>query len=65
MRYKIDQHDYDVRIGQSQRFLKAATSEVPDLPRGRSMQRWPSLLRRMAKDLEEKAEIQHCRRDAT
>ena len=23
MRYKIDQHDYDVRIGQAQRFLKA------------------------------------------
>ena len=62
MRYKIDQHDYDVRIGQAQRFLKAGDKvKCTVIFRGREIQHTAlaeTLLRRMAKDLEEKAEIQ-------
>ena len=62
MRYKIDQHDYDVRIGQAQRFLKAGDKvKCTVIFRGREIQRTALaevLLRRMAKDLEEPAEIQ-------
>ena len=62
MRYKIDQHDYDVRIGQAQRFLKAGDKvKCTVIFRGREIQHTAlaeTLLRRMAKDLEEPAEIQ-------
>ena len=62
MRYKIDLHDYDVRIGQAQRFLKAGDKvKCTVIFRGREIQHTAlaeTLLRRMAKDLEEKAEIQ-------
>ena len=62
MRYKIDSHDYDVRIGQAQRFLKAGDKvKCTVIFRGREIQHTALaeiLLRRMAKDLEEKAEIQ-------
>jgi len=62
MRYKIDQHDYDVRLGQASRFLKAGDKvKCTVIFRGREIQHTAlaeQLLRRMAKDLEEKAEIQ-------
>ena len=62
MRYKIDQHDYDVRIGQAQRFLKAGDKvKCTVIFRGREIQHTALaevLLRRMAKDLEEPAEVQ-------
>ena len=39
MRYKIDQHDYDVRIGQAQRFLKAGDKvKCTVIFRGREIQ---------------------------
>jgi translation initiation factor IF-3 len=60
--HKIDSHDYDVRIGQAQRFLKAGDKvKCTVIFRGREIQHTALaevLLRRMAKDLEEKAEIQ-------
>ena len=61
MRYKIDQHDYDVRIGQPVLPQGGRQGEVHrDLPRPRIQHTAlaETLLRRMAKDLEEKAEIQ-------
>jgi len=62
MRYKIDQHDYQVRIGQATRFLKAGDKvKCTVIFRGREIQHInlaESLLARMAKDLEEQAEIQ-------
>lgn len=62
MRYKIDQHDYDVRIGQAVRFLKAGDKvKCTVIFRGREIQHTAlaeQLLMRMAKDLEESAEIQ-------
>jgi translation initiation factor IF-3 len=62
MRYKIDQHDYDVRIGQATRFLKAGDKvKCTVIFRGREIQHTALaevLLKRMAKDLEEAAEIQ-------
>jgi len=62
MRYKIDQHDYDVRINQATRFLKAGDKvKCTVIFRGREIQHTSlaeTLLRRMAKDLEEQAEIQ-------
>ena len=62
MRYKIDQHDYQVRIGQATRFLKAGEKvKCTVIFRGREIQHTnlaESLLARMAKDLEEQAEIQ-------
>tara|TARA_B100001250_G_scaffold201617_1_gene172831 strand:- start:135 stop:743 length:609 start_codon:yes stop_codon:yes gene_type:complete len=62
MRYKIDQHDYQVRIGQATRFLKAGDKvKCTVIFRGREIQHTALaevLLRRMAKDLEEKAEVQ-------
>ncbi len=62
MRYKIDQHDYQVRIGQATRFLKAGDKvKCTVIFRGREIQHTnlaESLLSRMAKDLEEQAEIQ-------
>ena len=62
MRYKIDQHDYQVRIGQATRFLKSGDKvKCTVIFRGREIQHTnlaESLLSRMAKDLEEQAEIQ-------
>jgi translation initiation factor IF-3 len=62
MRYKIDQHDYDVRIGQATRFLKAGDKvKCTVIFRGREIQHTALaevLLMRMAKDLEEAAEVQ-------
>lgn len=62
MRYKIDQHDYDVRIGQASRFLKAGDKvKCTVIFRGREIQHTALaevLLMRMAKDLEAAAEIQ-------
>tara|TARA_Y100001968_G_scaffold171892_1_gene157293 strand:- start:20940 stop:21548 length:609 start_codon:yes stop_codon:yes gene_type:complete len=62
MRYKIAQHDYDVRIGQATRFLKSGDKvKCTVIFRGREIQHTnlaESLLKRMAKDLEEQAEVQ-------
>ena len=62
MRYKIDQHDYQVRIGQAIRFLKSGDKvKCTVIFRGREIQHTnlaESLLQRMAKDLEEQAEVQ-------
>ena len=62
MRYKIDQHDYQVRINQATRFLKAGDKvKCTVIFRGREIQHTAlaeTLLKRMAKDLEEKAEVQ-------
>ena len=62
MRYKIDQHDYQVRISQATRFLKAGDKvKCTVIFRGREIQHTAlaeTLLKRMAKDLEEKAEVQ-------
>ena len=62
MRYKIDIHDYQVRISQATRFLKAGDKvKCTVIFRGREIQHTAlaeTLLRRMAKDLEEKAEVQ-------
>ena len=62
MRYKIDAHDYQVRIGQAVRFLKAGDKvKCTVIFRGREIQHTAlaeRLLMRMAKDLEESAEVQ-------
>ena len=62
MRYKIDKHDYQVRISQATRFLKAGDKvKCTVIFRGREIQHTAlaeTLLKRMAKDLEEKAEVQ-------
>ena len=62
MCYKIDQHDYDVRIGHAIRFLKAGDKvKCTVIFRGREIQHTAlaeTLLRRMANDLEQQAEIQ-------
>tara|TARA_Y100001968_G_scaffold227706_1_gene210491 strand:- start:23212 stop:23823 length:612 start_codon:yes stop_codon:yes gene_type:complete len=62
MRYKIDEHDYQVRIGQAIRFLKSGDKvKCTVIFRGREIQHTnlaETLLKRMANDLEEQAEIQ-------
>ena len=62
MRYKIDSHDYQVRIGQAIRFLKSGDKvKCTVIFRGREIQHTAlaeQLLQRMAKDLEVNAEIQ-------
>ncbi len=62
MRYKIDEHDYNVRVNQAQRFLKAGDKVKATITfRGREIQHSnlaEELLARMAKDLEEIAEVQ-------
>jgi len=62
MRYKIDKHDYDVRIGQALRFLKAGDKvKCTVIFRGREIQHTnlaETLLKRMANDLEEQSEVQ-------
>ena len=62
MRYKIDKHDYDVRIGQASRFLKAGDKvKCTVIFRGREIQHSnlaETLLLKMANDLEEQSEVQ-------
>jgi translation initiation factor IF-3 len=62
MRYKIDEHDYNVRVNQAQRFLKAGDKVKATITfRGREIQHSnlaEELLSRMAKDLQEVAEVQ-------
>nr|YP_002049095.1 translation initiation factor IF-3 [Paulinella chromatophora]ACB42885.1 translation initiation factor IF-3 [Paulinella chromatophora] len=62
MRYKIDSHDYQVRIGQAVRFLKAGDKvKCTVIFRGREIQHTSlaeQLLMRLAKDLEEQSETQ-------
>ncbi len=62
MRYKIDKHDYDVRIGQAVRFLKSGDKvKCTVIFRGREIQHSnlaETLLLKMANDLEEHSEVQ-------
>ncbi|MEM1309760.1 MAG: translation initiation factor IF-3 [Cyanobacteria bacterium P01_D01_bin.71] len=62
MRYKIDDHDYNVRVKNAHRFLKSGDKvKATVMFRGREIQHSDlaeKLLRRMADDLEEVAEIQ-------
>ena len=62
MRYKIEEHDYNVRVKNAQRFLKSGDKVKATISfRGREIQHSrlaEDLLRRMAKDLEEYAEVQ-------
>ncbi len=62
MRYKIEEHDYNVRVNQAQRFLKAGDKVKATITfRGREIQHSDlaeELLKRMAKDLESMAEVQ-------
>ena len=62
MRYKIDKHDYDVRIGQALRFLKSGDKvKCTIIFRGREIQHSnlaETLLLKMANDLEEQSEVQ-------
>jgi translation initiation factor IF-3 len=62
MRYKIDEHDYQVRINHAERFLKSGDKvKATVMFRGREIQHVnlaEDLLNRMANDLGEVAEIQ-------
>jgi translation initiation factor IF-3 len=62
MRYKIEEHDYRVRINQAERFLKSGDKVKATITfRGREIQHVDlaqNLLERMATDLGEVAEIQ-------
>lgn len=62
MRYKIDDHDYNVRVKSAHRFLTSGDKvKATVMFRGREIQHSDlaeDLLRRMARDLEEVAEIQ-------
>ena len=62
MRYKIDTHDYEVRVKSAERFLKSGDKVKATVSfRGREIQHSrlaEELLRRMASDLEEVAEVQ-------
>ncbi|MBC7822397.1 MAG: translation initiation factor IF-3 [Candidatus Parcubacteria bacterium] len=62
MRYKIEEHDYNVRINQAERFLKAGDKvKATIMFRGREIQHSDlaeELLKRMATDLQEIAEVQ-------
>ncbi len=62
MRYKIDDHDYNVRVKNAQRFLKSGDKvKATVMFRGREIQHSElaeKLLLRMAEDLNEFAEIQ-------
>ncbi|MGY6529467.1 MAG: translation initiation factor IF-3 [Cyanobacterium sp.] len=62
MRYKIDEHDYQVRVSQAKRFLKSGDKVKATINfRGREAQHvhlGQELLERMALDLGEMAEIQ-------
>lgn len=62
MRYKIEEHDYNVRVKNAQRFLKSGDKVKATVSfRGREIQHSNlaiDLLKKMAKDLEEYAEVQ-------
>ncbi|AFZ16560.1 bacterial translation initiation factor 3 (bIF-3) [Allocoleopsis franciscana PCC 7113] len=62
MRYKIEEHDYQVRVNQAERFLKSGDKVKATITfRGREIQHSDlaeDLLKRMAMDLEELAEVQ-------
>jgi translation initiation factor IF-3 len=62
MRYKIDDHDYNVRVNQAQRFLKAGDKvKATVIFRGREIQHSnlaEILLKRMAEDLQEFGDVQ-------
>lgn len=62
MRYKIEEHDYNVRVKNAQRFLKSGDKVKATVSfRGREIQHSnlaEQLLHRMASDLEDVAEIQ-------
>jgi translation initiation factor IF-3 len=62
MRYKIEEHDYHVRVNQAERFLKAGDKvKATIMFRGREIQHSDlaeTLLMRMATDLQELAELQ-------
>lgn len=62
MRYKIDNHDYNVRINQAERFLKAGDKvKATVMFRGREIQHVDLaevLLKRMMEDLQGVAEVQ-------
>ena len=62
MRYKIEEHDYRVRINQAIKFLKSGDKvKATVMFRGREIQHTDlaeDLLKRMATDLQEVAEIQ-------
>ena len=62
MRYKIEEHDYNVRINQAERFLKAGDKvKATIMFRGREIQHSDlaeELLKQMATDLQELAEVQ-------
>lgn len=62
MRYKIEDHDYNVRVNQAERFLKAGDKVKATITfRGREIQHRDlaeSLLMRMATDLQTVAEVQ-------
>lgn len=62
MRYKIEDHDYQVRVNQAERFLKSGDKVKATITfRGREIQHSnlaEDLLKRMATDLEPLAEVQ-------
>ncbi len=62
MRYKIEEHDYNVRVKNAQRFLKSGDKVKATVSfRGREIQHADlaeELLRKMAADLEDYAEVQ-------
>ncbi|NEQ69541.1 MAG: translation initiation factor IF-3, partial [Symploca sp. SIO2D2] len=62
MRYKIDDHDYQVRVNNAQRFLKSGDKVKATITfRGREIQHSHlahQLLVRMAQDLQEVGEVQ-------
>ena len=62
MRYKIDEHDYQVRVSQATRFLKAGDKVKATITfRGREIQHTDlahTLLKRLADDLKELGEVQ-------
>lgn len=62
MRYKIEEHDYNVRLNHAKKFLKKGDKVKATISfRGREIQHSnlaEDLLKRLAKDLEEEAEVQ-------
>ncbi len=62
MRYKIEEHDYHVRVNQAERFLKSGDKvKATVMFRGREIQHIDlaeSLLKRLATDLQALAEVQ-------
>lgn len=62
MRYKIDEHDYKVRVNHAERFLKAGDKVKATINfRGREIQHAhlaEELLKRLATDLKDVAEVQ-------